>query len=363
MSVIPNWQFNVVPGNAVKSSILLTRHSIGEPPFNQSDFIWKPMEEVVGTADIKLEFEPENQVYQLYKAVGHINPDTSQWEKEWIFVGSWMKAEEGWTPTPTQLSAMNSGIDSIKVQQIETNRENIIYLDTHKANLSDVYVKQVVDTLLNAKANKVETYTKNEVDTLLNNKIDVGVCYTKQEIDALLLNKQDSIEDHVAGSPPTDNDFLSDLDGTYNKRWTFGNIWLWIKGKITQVFYPIGSVVFNMGTNPSNNYGGTWELLADGTKALYLDSTAGTTINEELPNIKGKIQDVNFRGSSAQAISKSGALSESVKSNGNAIGCGTPHGDVVKSIVFNASKSNSTYKDNGKVRAEGITICAWKRTA
>lgn len=31
----------------------------------------------------------------------------------------------GFTPTETQLTAMNSGIDSEKVQQIETNKTNI----------------------------------------------------------------------------------------------------------------------------------------------------------------------------------------------------------------------------------------------
>ena len=33
--------------------------------------------------------------------------------------------EAGFTPTETQLAAMNSGIDSEKVQQIETNKTNI----------------------------------------------------------------------------------------------------------------------------------------------------------------------------------------------------------------------------------------------
>lgn len=34
----------------------------------------------------------------------------------------------GFTPTETQLTAMNSGIDSEKVQQIETNKTNISLL-------------------------------------------------------------------------------------------------------------------------------------------------------------------------------------------------------------------------------------------
>lgn len=34
----------------------------------------------------------------------------------------------GFTPTDAQLAAMNSGIDNEKVQQIETNRTNILLL-------------------------------------------------------------------------------------------------------------------------------------------------------------------------------------------------------------------------------------------
>ena len=116
-----------------------------------------------------------------------------------------------------------------------------------------------------------------------------------------------------------------------------------------------------MGTNPSTNYGGTWELLADGTKALYLDSTAGTIINEELPNIKGKIGNMFIKGD-RRTFTKSGAL-DFENSNNNYGGTTSQSGTVLIGIKFNAYNSNSVYKDNGKVRAEGITICAWKRTA
>lgn len=37
--------------------------------------------------------------------------------------------EEGFTPTEQQLAAMNSGIDSTKVAQIETNKNNISLLN------------------------------------------------------------------------------------------------------------------------------------------------------------------------------------------------------------------------------------------
>lgn len=179
-------------------------------------------------------------------------------------------------------------------------------------------------------------------------------------ISDLLSDGDDSSETLVDNSQLS----LIDLTNSKNKLFKLSQVWNYVKGKATEFIYPIGSVKFNDGSyNPQDVYGGTWSLYANGTKALYLDETAGTTINEELPNIKGDINNVNFRGSSAESITKSGALSKSAKSNGNAIGCGTPNGDVIKSIVFDASNSSQVYKDNGKVRADGITICAWIRTA
>lgn len=47
----------------------------------------------------------------------------------------------GFTPTQTQLDAMNSGIDSTKVAQIATNTNNIAL----KANSADVYTKTELD--------------------------------------------------------------------------------------------------------------------------------------------------------------------------------------------------------------------------
>ncbi|OQC35622.1 MAG: hypothetical protein BWX63_02318 [Bacteroidetes bacterium ADurb.Bin041] len=39
--------------------------------------------------------------------------------------GTWKKQNSGFTPTDAQLDAMNSGIDSTKVEQIATNQSNI----------------------------------------------------------------------------------------------------------------------------------------------------------------------------------------------------------------------------------------------
>ena len=173
-----------------------------------------------------------------------------------------------------------------------------------------------------------------------------------------LEGKQDKLSNAPAYSTPLDSDALCDVVLSDNKvkHITFANIWTWIKGKITSTFYPVGSIVLNMGTDPSSTFGGTWQLLATGTKALYLDSVAGTTVNEELPNIKGEYT-LELTGNAGS----NGAF-KNTKEAGNR----SPNWEGSNSwgkLKFDASKSNSVYKDNGKVRAEGITVCAWKRTA
>lgn len=44
----------------------------------------------------------------------------------------------GFTPTETQLAAMNSGIDSEKVQQIETNKTNILNIQQTIGDINTV---------------------------------------------------------------------------------------------------------------------------------------------------------------------------------------------------------------------------------
>jgi len=44
----------------------------------------------------------------------------------------------GFTPTQTQLDAMNSGIDSTKVEQIETNKNNILSIQQAIGDINSV---------------------------------------------------------------------------------------------------------------------------------------------------------------------------------------------------------------------------------
>lgn len=125
-----------------------------------------------------------------------------------IYVKSGGGGSGGFTPTSAQLTAMNSGIDAEKVAQIATNATNISSIDSDIDTINDTITDLQTD-----KADKSDTYTKTEVDTAL-------------------ADKQDEIEDSIQASTPTDNDYISDLNGTTNKRWILGNFWDWIKSKV-----------------------------------------------------------------------------------------------------------------------------------
>lgn len=52
--------------------------------------------------------------------------------------GAFHGGESGFTPTESQLDAMNSGIDSEKVAQIETNKTNILSIQQTIGDINSV---------------------------------------------------------------------------------------------------------------------------------------------------------------------------------------------------------------------------------
>lgn len=58
--------------------------------------------------------------------------DGETWNEEPLCEGS------GFTPTEQQLAAMNSGIDSTKVAQIETNKNNILFIQQTIGDINSV---------------------------------------------------------------------------------------------------------------------------------------------------------------------------------------------------------------------------------
>ena len=287
--------------------------------------------------DNLLEFKVDKEEDKVLISLGDLAQITKNKNDIVVLDGSKVDKEEGKTL-----------ISSEDLSQISLNKFNISNLDNQKVDkvsgkslVSDININQI-------------TTNKNDITDL---KIDVSA--NQNDISSLTNTKQDKITDSALSSI-SDSTTVSSVSasGKTNKTFALSKLWTYIKGKITATYYPVGSVVLNMGTNPSTNFGGTWELLATGTKALYLDSTAGTAVSEQLPNIKGG--DIPMELSNADGKWK-GALKLTKRDSGRA--CAWDGTNGWGYLSFDASKHNSVYKDNGKVRAEGITVCAWKRTA
>lgn len=143
--------------------------------------------------------------------------------------------------------------------------------------------------------------------------------------------------------------------------------------EIFDIIYPIGSYAF--GVKPTV---GTWEEVV-GDRALWLKNTVtdGTTIAQQLPNIKGDIA-VNYisadgygalGGAAGSATTGHGAFRVDSAATGDSnrkwpAGV-TSTGDSRKypTFRFNATDSNAVYKDGANVQPNAYVMKVFKRIA
>ena len=175
MENVPAWQFNVIPGNANQGAILTTTKPLTNPPFKQSDFIWKPMEDIIGTADIKLEYSEEDNIYSLYKAKGHLDNEGS-WSYQWELVGQWEPITEEVAEALRSLVYVSYRYDlsipnTLKVYGIKKDSTEDLLCNIQFA--SSQYVDDAVDAVQAALNNEITRATtkENQIETNLNNEI------------------------------------------------------------------------------------------------------------------------------------------------------------------------------------------------
>lgn len=84
--VIPEWSHPVLPGNGLQGCFLITTSDFLENPQSTSLFKWIKMEDAIGTANLRLTYDDENDVYLLEQAKGHLS-ETGEWSYEWSVVG------------------------------------------------------------------------------------------------------------------------------------------------------------------------------------------------------------------------------------------------------------------------------------
>ena len=130
---------------------------------------------------------------------------------------------------------------------------------------------------------------------------------------------------------------------------------------ILNSLYPIGAIyIGTMATCPLSVLGvGTWQLVAQDRvlQGAGTRGTVGSEIDESLPNIKG---EYNVWWSTVNA--PSGAFYGSNQTS-NASGSGGTSGTFYDKVLFNASRSSSSYQDNAPVQQDGYLVNIWERTA
>ena len=130
---------------------------------------------------------------------------------------------------------------------------------------------------------------------------------------------------------------------------------------ILNSLYPIGAIyIGTMATCPLSVLGiGTWQLVAQDRvlQGAGTRGAVGSEIDESLPNIKG---EYNVWWSTVNTLS--GVFYGSNQTS-NASGSGGTSGTFYDKVLFNASRSSSTYQDNAPVQQDGYLVNIWERTA
>lgn len=149
MDNVYNWQFNCLPGSANQGAILMTRNDILRPPFTQDDFIWVAMEDVIGTADVRLTYNETTNIYTLEKAIGHRN-NNGEWIKDWYVVGSWERLSQEVVEILRQLVYVEYRFDTsipnvLKVIGVKKDLSEVVLCDISFVSLQEF--NQAIETL------------------------------------------------------------------------------------------------------------------------------------------------------------------------------------------------------------------------
>lgn len=139
---------------------------------------------------------------------------------------------------------------------------------------------------------------------------------------------------------------------------------------ILEALYPIGSVyITTANTCPLSALisGSTWELVSSGRVLQGADSghSAGTTIEAGLPNITGSIispVSIIGYGNQGNSMQFTGAFSGKTGTN-SAINSGVTNNTNCYEYDFDASNSNSIYKNNSTVQPPAYLVNVYRRTA
>lgn len=159
---------------------------------------------------------------------------------------------------------------------------------------------------------------------------------------------------------------LSGVDLTANKSMdvTVDSLTQYIADK----FFPIGSLyTTTTSDNPNTILGiGTWQIVATDRVLWGVDesTTAGSTLDEQLPNIKGTVGGIVTWTKSDTTGIGTGAFRQSSGERNNPSVTQISNGAMgFTKLDINAYYSNTAYKDDATVRPAAYTVHIWKRIA
>lgn len=132
---------------------------------------------------------------------------------------------------------------------------------------------------------------------------------------------------------------------------------------LLNTIYPVGSLYLTTNsTCPLEVLGvGTWVLEATDRVLQGAGSrgAVGTTVDESLPNIKGKYNIIVNNTAETGIWNASGAL---YKGSNESVGSSSAK-ETSGSLVFDASRSSSTYQDGAPVQQNAYLINVYRRIA
>lgn len=246
-TVSPEWQHPILPGHAQQGSLLITTTDFVNPPQSQENFIWLPLEDLVGIHDTKTTYDEDTQLTTLYKSKAHLNGDGT-WTEDWYSFATIQGLPEDtvtllnnlkfveYQYTITDNSITFTGIDkkgtstdlgTFRVYSIADIDEKVSDL---KSSINSERLQRIDDVTNLTTALNNEVAARAAADTNIqsdiNQKVEYAINYAKQmetvittETAARIAGDtklQSSLEDETTARLNSDNQLSTTITNNYN---------------------------------------------------------------------------------------------------------------------------------------------------
>lgn len=195
----PFWQHPILPAPAVQGSILLTVNDFITPPQDSSNFRFIPMEQIIGTADVKMIYDEVSNTFNFYKASGHLN-NNGEWNYNWTKFATVVGISEETQQALRELIYVSYRYDTtipntLKVYAIKKDGTEDLLCD--------------ISFVSAAEFNTAITAINQRIDNIEQNPVVAG---TAIDIQTTLSGKQVNVKYGAGQKVNTDNELQPDTD-------------------------------------------------------------------------------------------------------------------------------------------------------